>query len=401
MPDPSALYPQPPQRSSGGLLSDPASLIALSQNMQRFQAQQAVGRAFQQGDIENPTSIWNTIKSDPTAALAAPEAALTVLDARRRQTELASQNMGLFANYFAPLAAKPGGVTMDDIQSAKTGAARLNPQAAPFINAFWADATPQNIGSKVAQLANYAQGAATALTPETTVHPLTGQAGIVPRGSFLHAGGGAIPSGLAPQTAGDIAEYQKDQAISAQKLANIRPMMQAYPLIKELAAKDFGPGSDTWSAVKNGLVTSGLLDEDSKAADANAMRQEVVKKLSQNIIFSPGGARSNEGLIAAMKSNPNEFLSKKANLSLLRDQIGMEMQDAASPRFAGGSTGYQNYRTGHYSNTDYRGFVLPLMDKDERAKLKNDPNVDKIRGTARKAMENGMIPRGVFPAQGQ
>ena len=209
---------------------------------------------------------------------------------------------------------------------------------------------------------------------------------------------------MSPKDLADAQEYSADQTATPQKLAAIRPYERAYPLLKQVGATGFGPHSDNWGTVINGLTEYGLISPTSKIASENDVRNEVMKNLRQAAILFPGGARSDQGLGAALDSNPSTFFSKATNLNLILDQIGRAKQEAAAPIFAGGPKGYKDYKAGaHYFQTHPAGFVLPLMDKDQRAALKNSPDRAAIENTARKAMDRGMIPqpRAAGPTQEQ
>jgi hypothetical protein len=412
MADISSLYPAPPQNQANSLASNPAAVIGLMQNINALRSKQAIGNAFQgaigaNGDFD-PVAAATAIKNDPNAAWGAPEAVGNLLEARGKQISNSTAQFGLQASQNQEAQRLLAGFAQDPSPSddkirqwsASMARAGIDPTT---INGLRQDLLSRSMNDRktvIGNTANTVMGAAAASSPENLISPATGQPTRVPHGAFS-SGPQGIATGLNPQSAADIQEYQKDQAESTQKLASVRQLEQAYPLLKKMSAAQFGPTSEAFSQVKNGLVSLGLLDPKSTIADADTMRQEVGKKLNQFAILSPGGSRSNEGLAAAFHSNPGLFLSKEANINLLRDQIGMEKQDAAKTLFAGSPNNYQTVRANHYLNTDPRGFVLHLMDAKERAALKNDPNAAKIQSTAHKAVTNGIMPAPVAPNAGQ
>ncbi len=414
MVDLSGLYPAPPAQPQNLLSGNPGAILGMVGQvnaLQQFQAHRAVGEAYQ--NALNPDGSVDQLKlaaglKAPQAALAAPEAIGTMLEQRGKMIANSTTQFGLKQSQNAEMQRLLAGYAQDPDQSDEkmrdfaVTAARAGGDPND-INAMRQELLSQNPKQRAATIGNASRlsmGAGAASTPETVTDPITGQQIRIPHGGFS-GGAQAIPTGLSPQRAADTQSYIADQAASAKTLADIRTAEQAYPLLEKMTAPQFGPLSPEFSKVKNGLVSLGWLDPKSPIADADTLRQEVAKKLSQNSLMMPGATRSNEGMAAQYQSNPSLFLSKEANLPLLRDAIGMAKQDAAAPLFAGNANDYQNVKNNHYLTTDPRGFVLHLMDVKTRAALKNDPNAAKIHATGLKAISRGMMPPPIAPNAGQ
>ena len=386
MPDVSSLYPQPPhpQASGGGLLSDPSALFSLMRAGQEFQAKQSVGQAFQQSlgpEGVDTGKAAGIIANDPNAALAAPEASLNLLEQRRRQTDLATANMGMFASSFAPLAAKGKKVTMDDVHNAMTATARINPQAAPLMNAYFAGMNPQNASDYVQRLGNYAQGAGAALAPIDYVHPQTLQPGLISRGSTV--GAGFTPSGAAPGVAGraqaQIEQFTADQGRSNAIGANLRNIKEAYQLAQPLSDDKFGPLSQGWT---NWLARASELGLVSPQTDSQiSARQQLGARLQAYAGQFRTADRSDAALhnVIASKPDPAEMI-KPATLDAIRSQYGKDVVDQAMPEIyrrglgdhvAGQGSDYTTYRGNYYQSMHDQAGEWDLLSKADKQKLVN------------------------------
>lgn len=395
MVDISALYPQPNQNQnqsalSGNPLQNAALMLQIQQGqlgLQNLRAQQAAGAAFQSAinpdGTFNPNAALQGIRNNPNAAFAAPGAVSTglaqqgsILDNRQKQIGIANSQLQLGVNnnaaaasILAPYASQPS-MSDEDVYNAKAklAAAGVDP----------ATVAASDIRTPVKALRAARVGAVQGMGPGAAAAPVagapdpgTGAPTNVPLGATVGAGPRSV--GFGPTQAADQAEYLADQTRSAALVAGLRPLQTALPLIEKLNdVTNFGPGSQQFTKLKAALVNTGVIAPGTTDA---AVRQEAGKYLLQSVTQSAGAGRSDEGLSAALGSNPNaDTMLKPAVIATVKNKIAMDRQDAALPAYAASispsdknpALGYKNLKTGYYPTTDVRAFRFDLMSPQER-----------------------------------
>jgi hypothetical protein len=164
------------------------------------------------------------------------------------------------------------------------------------------------------------------------------------------------------------------------------------PLVSQLSHFNFGPGSDDINKVKGMLTTLGITGVN--PSDELAVRQEVNKKLLQYARGARDSGRSDSALSTAIESNPNLDLTQPANMALIRNQIGMDKQDASIPLAAGGWPGYQSFKNNWYQNTDPRGFA-PMSNTDlstlDKSLPKGSPERKKLINSIKTGVQLGVV----------
>jgi len=185
------------------------------------------------------------------------------------------------------------------------------------------------------------------------------------RGGADVAGNGARVVGPSPDDQANQQLYLADKTRSGQIVQGLRPLEQALPLVSKLSNFNFGPGSEDINKVKGLLTTLGISGVD--PTSEIAVRQEVNKKLLQYARGARDAGRSDSALSTAIESNPNLDLTQPANIALIKNQIGMDKQDAAAVQAAPGWKNYQSFKNQWYNATDPRGFTD--LSKDELVDL--------------------------------
>ena len=242
------------------------------------------------------------------------------------------------------------------------------------------------------------------------VDPNTGQPILKPAAKVTAAA--AKPGGTTttlPLGAGDViaknqALQQEDQLVSSRRMADLRPLQSALPLLQQLGSANFGPGSADFAKVKGALAAAGIIDPNTSDLQ---VRQEANKYLLQYAAGAQQAGRSDAALSSALGSNPNLDLTQPANLTLVKSQIARDRMDAAIQKgFAAeakpGQT-YSDYKSSYYQEHDPRAFQIDTMTHDERAALqkslgpKTSPAYQKFVKSYNLAKSAGMVT----PAGGQ
>ncbi|MCW2317622.1 hypothetical protein M2322_003186 [Rhodoblastus acidophilus] len=428
-----SLYPQPPQPSQNAFAGhDMIQTMAQIQHMQaqqqqmmfeaqRMDAQRAVGNAFQGAIGDDGTfdhvSAMNALKNNPSASIAAAEGLRSILDARGKQFDIMAAQNDKVLSTIGPLAQNPN-ATKDDALNIAPNLLRLGVPSS-VVNGWLGglSSDPKLFRRQIANMNSIALGPGGAASrinappDQTTGAPQQTSLGAVGYGNPT------TPTDLPPGVGGAMKAsqdaYVADQSGAAARLAAVRPLEQALPLLRQLSTENFGPGSQDIYRLRAGLQTFGLIDPSSNAANMVALREETAKKLAQNALFTPGASRSNEAMAASFQSNPGMFLSKPANVNLILNQIGQEKQDAAAPLAfkqanpdlatnPAKGAGYLDYKSTHYQSTDPRAFALNGMTDQEKADLikslgdKNSPAYQKFARSLKIAHDAGLIapPQG-------
>lgn len=388
MPDPSGLYPQPPQPGAGqqNMLNNPLGLVGAMQQIQGFRARQAVGQAYQNaiqpdGSIDQNAFITG-VKNDPNATLAAPEAGGTALEQRIRTTESANQAFQLahaqnsaVQDFVSSVAQNPN-LTPDQVRSmAVDYSKRTN-----IPSAIWTSVLQGMPSTGGKALQNWARNYQLAqIGAARGAEPI--EAGVTPQGVPIRApfggvtaAGGAFPTALPPGQpelfAANRAELGRDQTGSAALLQGLRPLQQALPLVEQLSNRSFGPQSAGWAKFKGSLQEAGIIKPDTTDTE---VYQEANKYLKQNSLAAPGATRSNEGLETAIKARPDLDLTQGANLKLIKNQIGFDRMDATLPIAfkqqhpnPADDVDYKTFKTQFYQTHDPRAYSFDVMNPAEQ-----------------------------------
>lgn len=426
IPPPNALYPQPSTPSAGGLLSgDPTKVLGIIGQMnqnalfqQTFNARKAIGQAYQ-GSIGDDGSIdtqklMQGIKSNPDAGFMAGEASQGALSRQGQQIENAQKMFGLQAGQnkvlfdgIGALAAKPV-ISDEDLRNATVTWARNSGVPTSNILSVIASAPPAKDQAArhdwVKNIQNIAMGSAATAARQTGAPTGTGAPTTAPLGGIGYSGGpgtapGTIPTSLSP--AAEVTNKRSGDAYSAASEAagnyanRVNPLRQAIPILEKMKETDIGPISDKWNDIKSTAVNLGagpLLGIDpEKIKDLN----ELKKYFNQYSVQAGAtlGPHTNDGLAAAVTSNPNIHMDKLSASELSKVAMGVErMRQAAVLEFNSkmdrGETDqskFSKFMTDWGTKQDPRAFVYDLMTKDQQEKLKKNLPPDEL-----KKIRNGM-----------
>lgn len=412
MVDPSALYPQPvnPMSAQPALLQSPMQALSFMGGAQQLQARNAIGSALQgaigpDGNFD-PSAALTAIKNNPVAAYGAPEAIGSVLQMRGQNTAnaTAALNLGVSNNaaiaaILAPYANQKALSNEDQYNiKAKLAAAGVDPATVAA-----ADVSAPVATLKAARLgAVQAMGAGAAASPVNAGPDASGAPQVTPLASTI--GTGPRPVGMAPGApeaiAANRAEFVNDQTAGAARMANVRQLQTALPLISQLSSSNFGPGSPEFAKIKGALTTMGVVDPSTSDLQ---VRQEAGKYLLKYASGAIQAGRSDNALSAAIGSNPNLDLTQPANMALIKNQIGMDRMDAALPLVAPSDTSqYKDFKSKFYQSADPRAFSFDIMTPAERAQVqtslgapstasKPNPAYDKFVRSYQMAKQAGML----------
>lgn len=416
MADISSLYPQPvnPAAAQPSLLQNPLQALTFANGAQQLQSRNAVGSALQgaidpSGNFDSNAALA-AIKNNPAAAYGAPEAIGSVLQMRGQNISNATNRFGLLAgqnqsvlNLLGPLAQNPN-ATKDDALNVAPSLARLG--VPPEMISGWIGGLsddPKTFRKQIGTVNSIALGPAGAASriqgaPGPSGEPTQTSAGAQGFGSPTTSTG--MAPGAAEALAANRAEYVNDQSTSAARMANVRQLQTALPLISQLSSSNFGPGSPEFAKIKGALTTMGVVDP--STSDLR-VRQEAGKYLLKYASGAIQAGRSDNALSAAIGSNPNLDLTQPANLSLIKNQIGMDRMDAALPLVAPSDTSqYKNFKSKFYQSADPRAFSFDMMTPAERAQVqtslgapstaaKPNPAYDKFVRSYQMAKQAGML----------
>lgn len=155
-----------------------------------------------------------------------------------------------------------------------------------------------------------------------------------------------------------------DQDMATQKLTNIKPALQALPLLDGIMS---GPGTETFTKALAGLKAFGIIP--TTVNDAVIARQEVLKKLNQYVSTSPAAGRSDAALLASEASSPNPNVQNGPALKkLTRDAIELDRVQAARAGAFNNQdmSKYPGFRSTFPAQVDERAFGLDMMEPKER-----------------------------------
>jgi hypothetical protein len=434
IPPPNALYPQPVSQNQGLLSGDPTKVIGLIGQMnanalwqQQFNARKAIGKSYQDaiqpdGSIDTNT-LMQSIKNNPDAGFMAGEAASGALSRQGQQIENATKMFGLQAGQnrvlfdgIGALAAKPV-ITDEDLRNAAVTWARNS--GVPTANILSVvSSAPKDQAARhdwVKNIQNIAMGSAATASrisgPPTgggapTTMPIGG-AGYSDVGGAAPAPG-TISTGLSPAASATntrSGEAYSSASEGAGSYANrVNPLRQAIPILEGMKETDIGPISDKWNEIKSTAVNLGagpLLGIDpTKIRDVN----ELKKYFNQYSVQAGAtlGPHTNDGLAAAVTSNPNIHMDRMSALDLSKVALGVErMRQAGVLEFKSkvdrgdaDPSQFNNFMVDWGTKQDPRAFVYDLMTKDQQDKLKKTlppTELKKIRDGMNIADRHGLL----------
>src|SRR3984957_6779937 len=151
-----------------------------------------------------------------------------------------------------------------------------------------------------------------------------------------------------------------------------RPIENAIDVLGKLNNTGFGPNSEDWSTVLGFLQQKGLIPSGTEITNSNELRQIGNKYLHQiATAAASSGVRSDAGLAQTNSSNASLDLTQAAGLHLLKNQLGINRQDAmqsAAYEIEGRPKGitWANYGPAYLKSTDPRALTLDKQSPDER-----------------------------------
>lgn len=426
VPSPSnALYPQAPTPNQGLLSGDPTKVIGLIGQMnanalfqQQFNARKAIGQAYQ-GAIQDDGSIdtqslMQGIKNNPDAGFMAGEASAGALSRQGQQIDNAQKMFGLQAGQnkvlmdgIGSLADKPK-ISDEDLRNFAVTSARNSGVPTSTILSVVGNA-PKDQAARhewARTIQNMAIGSS-GIAQRVQAAPGAGGA---PQQSTLGSAnyGGTTPTGLSPAAAATNTRSGEAYATASEAAGNyanrVNPLRQAIPILEGMKETDIGPISDKWNDIKSTAVNLGagkLLGIDpEKIQNTN----ELKKYFAQYSVQAGAtlGPHTNDGLAAAVTSNPNIHMDKLSATDLSKIALGVErMRQAGVLEFNAkvdrGETDpskFNKFMTDWGTQQDPRAFVYDLMSKDQQDKLKKNlppAELKKIRDGMNIADRHGLL----------
>ena len=424
IPPPNALYPAAPQPNQG-LMSDPTKILGIIGQMnqnalfqQQFNARKAIGSAYQNaiqpnGSIDTQ-SLMQGIKENPDAGFMAGEASQGALSRQGQQIDNAQKMFGLQSGQnkllldgLGTLADKPK-VTDEDLRNFAVTAARNSGVPTSQILSVLGSAPKDQAARKewLTSLRNIAIGSSGTAERVTAPPTVGGAPQQTTKGAINY--GGATPTGLSP--ASTATNQRSGEAYSAASEAagnyanRVNPLRQAIPLLENMKETDIGPISDKWNDIKSTAVNLGagpLLGIDpEKIKNLN----ELKKYFNQYSVQAGAtlGPHTNDGLAAAVTSNPNIHMDKLSASELSKVALGVErMRQAGVLEFnakvdrgeADPST-FNKFMVDWGTKQDPRAFVYDLMTPEQQQKIKKGlppAELKKIRDGMSIADRHGLL----------
>lgn len=424
MPD-NSLYPQAPPPTQSLLSGDPSKIIGLigqiNQNAlfkQTINARNAIGQAYQgaiqdDGSIDTKT-LMQGIKNNPDAGFLAGEASAGALDRQGKQIQNATSLFGLQAGQnkvlmdgIGSLADKPN-ISDEDLRNfAVTSARNSGVPTSTILSVIGNAPKGQDERHQWARtIQNMAIGSA-GIAQRGAAPPTPGGAPQqAPLGALNY--GGALPTGLSPAAAATNTRSGEAYAAASEAAGNygqrVNPLRQAIPILEKMKETDIGPTSDRWNDIKSTAVSLGAgplagIDPE-KIKDYN----ELKKYFNQYSVQAGAamGPHTNDGLAAAVTSNPNTHMDRLSGLELSKVAMGVErMKQAAVLEFKSkvqqgkeDPSNFNNFMVDWGTKQDPRAFVYDLMNKDQQDKLKKNlppEELNKIRNGMNIADRHGLL----------
>jgi hypothetical protein len=184
----------------------------------------------------------------------------------------------------------------------------------------------------------------------------------------------------------------------------VNPLRQALPIINGMSEKDIGPTSEKWNQIKSTVQTLGggkLLGIDpDKIADFNELKKYLNQYSSQ--AAAALGPRTNEGLAAAVTSNPNVNMDKLSLADLTKTAFGVERARQAGVLEFEDALRRKEVVPGQFgtfmahwgTEADPRGFVYDLLDGKAQKKMLeglSDVQKDRIRNAITIGKKYGLV----------
>ena len=433
MPDPSGLYPQPPNLAAnqgilgGNPLQAAAAIQQLQQGnlqLQQLRAQQAVGSAFQSAinpdGTFNPNAALLGVKNNPNAAFAAPGAVSTglaqqgnILENRNREIGIATNqlNLGVANNtaaaaIMAPYANKPN-LTDEDVYNIKTKLAAAGIDAKTVAAA---DVRSPVKALKAAQIAaTQTMGPAAAATPvEGQPEPGTGAPTKVPLASTL--GVTSRPVGNPLGSGGSETAYNEALNREATYGQEMYPMKRALDLVQKLGPGGTGPGSEgrnNFASFINSMTPSSLQGmipgvDPNKIKDFDEFNKYVTQAAQSRAAGI--GAHTDQQLATTLTASPSAHISGMAVGDVLKANIALRNMQRVQTMAAkeAGPLGFRDKAAEVAGQLDPRAFLLPMLNPQQRADLsKNLTGAERTRfnNTVDLGIKYGAIdPESLAPA---
>jgi hypothetical protein len=372
MPDPSALYPGPPQQQPS-LLNDPARLISTLEGLQRFQIlrQQAPALGQIPGQQLQNLQLANTgqqMEQQETAAQTARAyLGTTLLGLDDPTADDVHNSTANFAKAYPLIAAQfPGAINAAaDVvlnqpagKSIKDGANILAATSlSPSSAAGLVQAPPSASG------APQVQPMARALTggglQGTSVFPTAPPPGFAER----QAGGAALDTKLA----GNLADAAEGSPARIGILGNLSDN------IDKFAA---GPGAD-WTKVAKSFVNRNVplpagWQFDPKSIGAQEEFNKQAMQLAQSQFQTIGGTGTDSKFASAFETSPNDALSALGNKGIIRllkgNEDALQAKNSAWLQTANANpnASYRQFSQQFNSNFDPRVFQFKYLNPAER-----------------------------------
>lgn len=418
-------YPQNSAQPQNALSGDPSKVIGMIGQLnanalfqQQFNARKAIGQAYQ-GAIGDDGSIdtqklMQGIKGNPDAGFMAGEAAAGALSRQGQQIDNATKMFGLQAGQnkvlmdgIGSLASKPT-ISDEDLRNfAVTSARNSGVPTSTILSVVGSAPKDQKARHEWVQtIQNMAIGSA-GVAQRVTAPPTAGGA---PQQQPLGAANynGATPTGLSPAVTATNTRAGEAYSAASETAGNyanrVNPLRQAIPILEKMKDTDIGPISDKWNDIKSTAVNLGagpLLGIDpEKIKDVN----ELKKYFNQYSVQAGAamGPHTNDGLAAAVTSNPNIHMDKLSATDLSKVALGVErMRQAGVLEFKSkvehgdaDPSQFNNFMVDWGTKQDPRAFVYDLMSKEQQDKLKKGlppTELKKIRDGMNIADRHGLL----------
>jgi hypothetical protein len=411
MPDPSGLYPGPPQPQSGLGAMGPLQILQLVDSAQKLSTDLGTGRALKDAyDPSQPTGIniqklQQLLVRDPNVARRLPEIMTGVQNLRSATTaaDTSATDLGLKRN--AAVMDFIGSVsdsvkTKDQLHDALLTHARNNPYIpsgyyTEFFNA--APNEPKALQSWLKQQQNAAMGSAAAASrvsgpPAPSGAPTTVPLGAANIGAAPGAGAGAnagaaagsgvVTTGLPPgygeaATAIGGASAQQANALTAANDTSMVRKGMLGNLEDDLTRFTSGPGAE-WTKVAKAWVNRNVpLPQGWQFDPKSIASQEAFTKQATQLVQAQfqtiGGTGTDAKFNSAYETSPNDTLSQLGNKGIIRLLKGNEDAIQAKNRAwrqwlkdGNGPQTYPDFSDQFNEKFDPRAFQFKYLSKDER-----------------------------------
>lgn len=193
----------------------------------------------------------------------------------------------------------------------------------------------------------------------------------------------SLPPGTNEALAGSVQAYNHAIESGGNYAVRVNPLRQAIPILERMKTTDTGPITERLNELKSAAQSLGagpLLGIDpEKIKDFN----ELKKYFSQYSVQASAamGPKTNEGMAAAVTSNPNVKMDRLSALDLSKVAMGVErMRQAGMLAFQelvraqqAHPNQFNQFMLDWGTRMDPRAFVYDLMTKEQRAKIRKLP----------------------------